>query len=85
MAHTAAITALFLLYKNTNRFIVIFFFIASSLLHWLRLLTRSWEKDSQATFISFISDSAARERGVGEGVGDEKKKNGHHIGWKKKT
>lgn len=65
MAHTAAITSLFLLYNNTNRFIVHFFFIAwgvcctGSVCWW-----GSWEKDSQATFISPISELAqSKERG----------------------
>lgn len=45
-----------------------------SLLHWICILAGSWEKDSQATFISTLFDLVDRRKGVWVGVGGMKKK-----------
>lgn len=83
MAHAAAITTLFLLYNDTNRFSVNFFHSPRSLLPCLCMLTGSWEKDSQATFISLIASSLTWRRGGRGWEIKKKKKNSQSKGWKK--
>lgn len=45
-----------------------------SLLHWICILAGSWEKDSQATFISPLFDLVDRRKGVWVGGWEMEKK-----------